>query len=70
MVGAGAGASNDRERTNRRHLCLIYTFFVQFSHLPRPLKLILLQPGVEHVPRVAFFSAIAFLRTAFASGLW
>jgi hypothetical protein len=27
------------------------------------------QPGVEHVPQAAFFSAVAFLRAAIASGL-
>ena len=44
--------------------------YKQFLHLPRPLKLTPLQPGVEHDPRVAFFSAVAFLRAAIASGFW
>ena len=37
-------------------------------HLSRPLWLMLVQPGVEHSPRAAFFSAIAILRAAVASG--
>ena len=40
----------------------------QVKHLSRPLWLLQLQPGVEHVPRAAFFSAVAFLCVAFASG--
>ena len=33
----------------------------QVKHLSRPLWLFLLQPGVEHVPRAAFFSAVSHI---------
>jgi hypothetical protein len=43
--------------------------YKQESHLPRPLTLTPSQPGVDHVPRAAFFAAVAFLRIATVSGL-
>ncbi len=45
-------------------------FLEHIQHLSRPLVLMPLQPGVEHVPRVAFFSAVTILRAAVASGFW
>jgi hypothetical protein len=54
-------------------LLIYYLDFLGYkhgSHLSRPLMLMPSQPGVEHVPRAAFFSAIAFLRAAVASGFW